>query len=788
MTTITTRWGNEWSRGVAGDKADLMLATAQAAANNWAKYLQGDQDIVIDVGIGNVGGPDFLANGGPMYHYNGSWWETPAITKARDGVDINGDTADGVLTLGIESFDRFFYDPKAENAVPGNQTDALSIFTHEIGHALGFVGISWQNDQWGNPIFEGPNVTAVAGHAIGIDGGRSHIWGGENIMDPNIGTGIREWISPLDLAVFQDLGMPIASERADTIGLGSVNDTFFAFGGDDRIDGGRGDDRIDGGDGNDTLLGGDGNDTLIGGAGNDILDGGSGRDTLVGGAGIDRANFSGRSTDYAIVYDAASTAGAFSIKHIATNTVDTLTGIETLMVGDVELDVKGLLAHLKGRFGPIAAGSNKTFEMPLVAASDDPYVYDIPEIDGAFVASALVRFDNLAGGNYQRVFDTGNGAKSDNVWLGQVSHSRDMAFEIFSGSTPYRIVAKNAIVQGVEARWTAAVDANGHMSLYKDNVLLAQGQGVVPRDVDRANEFVGKSNWSWDTKLAGTVYDLSFKADPIVDIDGAFSATVKARFDDLDAGAWQRIYDFGNGPNSDNVWLGQVGTSSDMQFAIVNGDKVGQVIAKNAIVEGKEATWTTSVNEAGWMRLFKDGAIVAEGQGVVPKDVDRANEFVGKSNWSNDKPLVGEVSHLEITPNKAIPEIAGAFKMFAEVRFDDLDAGAFQRVFDTGNGAGKDNIWLGQERTGDDMVFEIFTGRTPHRITARDTIVEGETATWQASVDDTGYMRLLKNDTLVAEGQGAVPLDVVRTSDLVGHSNWSTDAALVGHINELIFL
>lgn len=59
MTTITTRWGNEWSRGVAGDKADLMLATAQAAANNWAKYLQGDQDIVIDVGIGNVGGRTF---------------------------------------------------------------------------------------------------------------------------------------------------------------------------------------------------------------------------------------------------------------------------------------------------------------------------------------------------------------------------------------------------------------------------------------------------------------------------------------------------------------------------------------------------------------------------------------------------------------------------------------------------------------------------------------------------------------------------------------------------------
>ncbi|MCJ2048057.1 hemolysin [Methylobacterium sp. J-078] len=788
MTTITTRWANDWARGVAGDKADLILATAQAAANNWAKHFQGDQDIVIDVGIGNVGGPGFLANGGPIYHHNGSWWEKPAMTKARDGRDINGDTADGGVTLGIENFDKYFYDPKAEHAVPGNQTDAFSLFTHEIGHALGFVGISWQNDQWGNPIFDGPNVRAVAGRAIGIDGGRSHIWGGENIMDPNLGTGIREWISPLDLAVFQDLGMPIASERADTIGLGSVNDTFFAFGGDDWVDGGWGDDRIDGSAGNDTLLGGDGNDTLIGGAGNDVLDGGSGRDTFDGGEGVDRVNFSGKSTDYAVVYDAASTAGAFSIKHIATNTVETLTGIETLKIGEVELDVKGLFAHLQGRFGPIAAGSNKTFEMPLVAASDDPYVNDVPEIDGAFVASALVRFDDLAGGNYQRVFDTGNGAWSDNVWLGQVGNGRDMAFEIFSGSTPFRIVAKDAIVQGVEARWTAAVDPNGRMSLYKDNVLLAQGQGAVPRDVARANEFVGQSNWSWDTKLAGAVHDLTFKTDVAADIDGALTASVKARFDDLDAGAWQRVYDFGDPVGANNVFLGQVGTSGDMMFAILNDSKWGTVTAKNAIVEGKEATWTTSVNEAGWMRLFKDGELMAEGQGVVPKDVDRPNEFIGKSNWSNDAPLVGKVSDLVVTPHLGIPEIDGAFKVIAQARFDDLDSGAFQRVFDTGNGAWKDNIWLGQDWTGDDMVFEIVTGGTPHRITARDTIVEGEMATWQASVDDAGYMRLMKNNTLVAEGPGAVPLDVLRTSDLVGQSNWWTDAALKGQVNDLIFL
>ena len=569
MTTITVQWINEGSQSTAGDKAELFLSTAQGAANTWAKHLQGDQDIVIEVGIGNVGGPAYHANGGPIYTHNGSWWEKTGITKARDGRDINGGIADGGVTIGFETWDRLFYDPKAEYAVPGNQTDAFSLFVHEIGHALGFVGLSWQTDQWGNNIFDGPNVRELTGGPIGIDRGLSHIFGGQNVMDPNLGTGIREWISPLDLAVLQDIGLPIATERADKIWLGTVDDNFFAYGGDDVIDGGWGNDRIDGGAGNDTLTGGDGNDTLT------------------GGEGTDRASFAGKASDYAVVYNASSSTGTFQIKHLASGNVDTLIGIETVKIGDVELDVKGLFEHLQGRFGPVAAGSTNAFQMTLAETSDNPFVADIPEIDGAFAASALVRFDNLAGGNYQRVFDTGNGAWGDNVWLGQVGNGHDMAFEILTGGTAHRIVAKDAIVQGVEARWSAAVDPSGRMTLYKNDVLVAQGDGAVPRDVARMSELVGKSNWAADTALVGTVYDLNFKADLAADINGAFTANVHARFDDLDAGGWQRVFDLGNGPNADNIILGQVGTSSDMEFAIVNGGNVGKIVAKNAIVEGE---------------------------------------------------------------------------------------------------------------------------------------------------------------------------------------------------------
>ncbi|MFJ7438749.1 hemolysin [Methylorubrum thiocyanatum] len=781
MTKISVTWANGSSINLAGSKASLILATAQAAADSWAKHIQGESTIEIALGIGNVGGGSYIANGGPKQVWSGGWWAT-AILEAREGYDANGGTPEGIVTLGEHRLGDLFYDPAGVAGVPRNKIDALTLFKHEIGHALGFIDFPATKAANGALVFNGENTRTVLGGPALLDGSRSHVVGREDLMDPYSNWGGRSGISDLDLAMLQDKGMPIATERTDKIWLGNRADTFFGYGGDDWIDGGRGDDKLFGGLGNDSLSGGDGNDALDGGEGNDTLSGGNGSDTLDGGAGTDRAVFAGRSQDYIALYGAT---GALALKHLASGSIDTLTSIETLTFDDTVLGVPGLLAHLQQRYGTTQAGK-APYEMALNAASDEAYRAEIPEIDGAFSVTARVTFDDVAGGYFQRVFDTGNGAGRDNIWLGQVGNSRDMAFEILDGAIKHRITAKDVIKQGVEAQWTAGVDERGWMSLYKDGVLVAEGQGAVPRDVTRTNDFVGKSNWAHDTALKGSIYDLTFK-DDLPDIHGAFTASATVRFDDLDAGAWQRVYDIGNGPNADNVFLSQIGTSKDMQFTIMNGSKSASIVAKGAIVEGEEATWTTNVNETGWMRLFKDGALLAEGQGIVPKDVARINEFVGKSNWQADKPLVGEVSDLTITPFQGIPEIDGAFKMFAEVRFDDLSHGNYQRVFDTGNGPWSDNIWLGQVANGDDMAFEIFTGSTKHRITAADAIVEGEMAKWQASVDEAGYMRLIKNDKVVAEGQGAVPLDVLRTNDLVGHSNWSWDTALVGQVKDLIF-
>jgi hypothetical protein len=124
-----------------------------------------------------------------------------------------------------------------------------------------------------------------------------------------------------------------------------------------------------------------------------------------------------------------------------------------------------------------------------------------------------------------------------------------------------------------------------------------------------------------------------------------FSAASCAQLD-----SWQRVYDIGNGAGAENVFLGQIGTSSDMQFMILNGTNSANIVAKGAIVD--------------------------------PRPVGLADELVGPRDVLRDDALsLGQeyavLEHLTITPFKGIPEIDGAFKMFAEVRFDDLAHGNY---------------------------------------------------------------------------------------------------------------
>ncbi|MFZ7090254.1 PIG-L family deacetylase [Primorskyibacter sp. 2E233] len=296
--------------------------------------------------------------------------------------------------------------------------------------------------------------------------------------------------------------------------------------------------------------------------------------------------------------------------------------------------------------------------------------YDGADIDGAFRLDVAVRFDNLAGEAWQTVFDFGTPTGSNNISLMQYGNSNDLLFYIFQDGVAYRLVAEDALIEGQVQNFTAGVDQDGTMWIGEGDEIIVESEAVLPMDIERESQLIGQTDWSRGGTLDGEIVDFTITnlgGEPVEPIDppvpppadpgdpatpgqigGAFEIEVTARFDDVMGGYWQRVYDFGNGPATNNIILGQVENTSDMMLEIWQDGQVYRVVAEGAIVEGESATWTTGVDPDGMMWIEKDGVLLAEAQGVIPADEPRANMLVGESNWPDDTPLIGAVSDLTV--------------------------------------------------------------------------------------------------------------------------------------------
>lgn len=434
---------------------------------------------------------------------------------------------------------------------------------------------------------------------------------------------------------------------------GSGSDKIIGNQADNILRGNTGNDLLEGWSGNDWMEGGEGNDTLIGGDGDDKLVGGTGLNIMDGGSGFDCAIFSGLCSQYSVVWDTALPTLEMSIKSLTTGAIDNIKAIERLVFDDTWVNTLNLSKLLEESFNGMAG----KHELVLNNASSYATRSDLPDIRGPFKTSALVRFDNLDTTTNQRIFEVSSTTGNDKIYLGQNASSHDMIFGMVKNGITYKAIAKGTIIEGEDARWVADINEQGLMRLYKDDVKVAQSWGAVPSDTSRPIELIGRSTSSNDSLFNGAIYDISTRDNPN-DIHGAFTAKVTATFDNLANGSWQRLFDFGNGPGLDNIYLGQSGNSNNMIFMIVQDGKHFSVSASNSIVQGELATWIVDVNDLGVMRIYKNGTLLAEGNGVVPKDVERVGELIGESHWAEDTPLIGSVTSIEIlSKNRPIPPV-----------------------------------------------------------------------------------------------------------------------------------
>ena len=129
-----------------------------------------------------------------------------------------------------------------------------------------------------------------------------------------------------------------------------------------------------------------------------------------------------------------------------------------------------------------------------------------PDISGDITLEAWVNASDVTRA-WQRIFDFGNGASSNNVLLAFLGNTGQLIFENYdSNNANRRITAPSALSAG----WhhvAASISSTGTGTIYVDGTAVVSGYVGAAASIARSNNFVGKSNWP-DALFAGQMRDI----------------------------------------------------------------------------------------------------------------------------------------------------------------------------------------------------------------------------------------------------------------------------------------
>ena len=120
------------------------------------------------------------------------------------------------------------------------------------------------------------------------------------------------------------------------------------------------------------------------------------------------------------------------------------------------------------------------------------------------------------------------------------------------------------------------------------------------------------------------------------------------------------------------------------------------------------------------MSLEKNGGTIAQGQGVVPPNLDRETSLVGESSWGPDTALIGDVSSLMFGSDELVVDVD------PEVPVDPQKPTDPETPVDPGTliGTALDDVLVGT--AGDDTLFGLAGDDTLRGGHGNDTIKGGD--------------------------------------------------------------
>ncbi|BAY20472.1 putative peptidase [Calothrix sp. NIES-2100] len=111
---------------------------------------------------------------------------------------------------------------------------------------------------------------------------------------------------------------------------------------------------------------------------------------------------------------------------------------------------------------------------------------------------------------------------------------------------------------------------------------------------------------------------------------------------------WSRIIDLGNGANNNNIILGYVENSGKMFWESFQGANTQKIIT-NDVFPTQQWVHVAAVNDGqGNGYIYWNGELKASGNVLAPLNVTRTNNYIGRSNWSADAYLKGQIDDVRI--------------------------------------------------------------------------------------------------------------------------------------------
>lgn len=225
---------------------DGVYSAFGAALGMWTRFIAGGADIEVELELDLAGkvpraAGNSVASGFVRHDGTYAIFEQGLAFEIRTGTDPNGSEPDVRIMLNPGYLeDELWFDPEPlmrTAQVPLDRTDAVSVFAHELGHAFGFNG--WWDEPNGRlpqdyastwdrstaydgagHYFIGPEASALYGGPVPITLGNNwHVGNGTglgaDLLDDLMNgvafyRGTRYEVSPLDLAMLDDMGVTLA--------------------------------------------------------------------------------------------------------------------------------------------------------------------------------------------------------------------------------------------------------------------------------------------------------------------------------------------------------------------------------------------------------------------------------------------------------------------------------------------------------------------------------------------------------------------------------------------------